>query len=183
MEVDSIFYEDLIQEVIDSLKTAYPDVVCYTDNKNISEFSSTNYIVFHPVSETIEPSKLSMVKYDGYACDILGVRRITVNARVYFETVRLVETFLQATLAAIWVTTKVINSSVQWVTQSETDENINNQGELAILSFDIDLPILKAIQRIVEPQTITFNLSVNQDPIDGYQVYNVGQKIPPAFNL
>lgn len=180
--VTSIFYEDAIDEIITSIKTAFPQVTTYKTNKAISEYSSTNYIVFYPTSEVINPPRASSIIYDGYAAEVVTYRTVTVNARIYYETLKQVETMLNAILVAGYITCKIKNSNVVWVTQDE-DPNINNQGELAILSFDLELPVLKSIERIATIESFNFTF---QYGIDGYAdqtIYNPNREIPPKFNI
>ncbi len=180
--VTSIFFEDSIEELIDSIRTAYPEVITYKNSKSINEHQSTNYIVFHPGTETIVPTRVKMIEFDGYICDVVCIRTMVVNARIYYENLVDVEKMISAVLAAAYVTCKAKNSTVTWVTQEENDA-INNQGELAILTFEMDLPVLKAINNVAPLTYLSQNFAYGDPPEPEQTVYNPLLEIPPKFNI
>lgn len=183
-EVTSIYYDQIVDEIMLSVTNAFPGIKYFKSNKELTTFKSTGYIVFNPASETLEPATNKLITYDGYACTVSRNRNLTIQAHVYYKDIRTCEVITSAIYAALFaVTNRILNISSQYITQTEND-SVNNEGEIILVSFDVELPVIKELNIISEINSLTINQSFLDEIVeDGYTVYNKDRLIPPKFNL
>lgn len=172
-----------IDEIMDSMHTAFPGLRYYFGQKQNSINKSTNYIDFFPVSESVVHPHILGADLDSYSYDFCNTRIVTIVARVHGADIDTVSTMIYGLIAALKITQGTDNVNIDWKSQAE-DIGVTRQGELADVRFNIKLPVPSLKSFLVTPEAfIISNVDFVDVLPDGYSppILNENLEIPPYY--
>jgi hypothetical protein len=174
-----------IDEIMESMHSAYPGLRYYFGQKENSVNKSTNYIDFMPVSESVIEPHILNVELDGYSYDFCNTRIVTILARVHGKDIDTCSNILYGLIASLKITAGVGNSiSVDWTSQTE-ETGVTRQGDLVDVRFNVKLPVPSLKSFLVTPEAFVIsNVDFVDTLPDGYQppITNEDLEIPPYYS-
>jgi hypothetical protein len=144
--------------------------------------NSGTYIVFAPVSESIQAPHINGTTIDGYAVEFCVDRNITFAAKIQAKTIDSLSLVISGLIAAVKVTNgPSTNISIQWDTQ-DSNTGITRQGEMVTINFDLLFPVPSMESFLVTPETFDSTVDFVDVLPDGYDyIINPNFEIPPFF--
>lgn len=170
-------YKDMIDEIMDSVKTAYPSISYFYEKKDLNSNKSTGYICFYIDSESIVPATLNSLIEDGYETEILCFRKLNVKCHIKYKTIEECHTILNALIAGNYNA----SNSCTGISYPDNRET-NSQGCTIVLSFELNLPVSKRINRIIDIKYMNIDPEFGTAEYES-DIYNPDLEIPPKFDL